>query len=105
VRHVDRIDLSVEGVAMAAVARDTRPTRMSLKLLLGGACGLVVALAAIYLIDRQAIRGDDYLPVTMGAIYLVLGLTVCVNPSIRSTSQPDERLWLRAAAMVTAAGA
>jgi hypothetical protein len=71
-----------------------------LKTLVGLVIGVFIGAAGVFMLARDVIRLHDYMPVMMSAIYLLLGLTVWINPYVLRTAVPGERLWRRSAMMV-----
>ena len=57
--------------------------------------GGLLGVAAIALMNRGVLTFEDYLPATLAATYVLLGVTVWINPNIRRTASPGEPLWPR----------
>jgi hypothetical protein len=81
----------------------TPRTRFLLQVLIGMALGLVLAITTNELIHRGLLAMQDYLPLVLAAMYVLIALTIWINPFVRKTAQPGERLWKRAAALLVSA--
>jgi hypothetical protein len=71
-----------------------------LKLLGGGVIGVVIGTGAIVLMNKGVFTLHDYLPLIISFLYVLIGLTVWINPYVRKTKIPGERLWPRCLLML-----